>query len=194
MEIQSNLIRAAAECAAENGTRSYLKGVCIEYTASDNRVWIVGTSGHILFAAWQAVDPVNESFKVLIPTKMASKIKAKSIDVSPDGTVQTFFDGTVGSFKVESVAEGYPDWRRVIPEQVKNEHQTYANTYLVKAAKVFDLVAGGKGKTGYVDVRGGGGGPGIVQGLPVNCIVVIMPIHLGKEAPILDGLHARLGI
>ena len=194
MEIQSNLIRAAAECAAENDIRSYLNGVCIEYTANANRAWIVGTNGHILFAAWQAVDPVSESFKVLIPTKMASKIKAKSIDVSPDGTVQTFFDGTVGSFKVESVAESYPDWRRVIPKQVKNEHQTYANTYLVKAAKVFDLVAGRRGKTGHVDVRGGGGEPGIVQGLSVDCIMVMMPISLDNMEPILDGLHERLGI
>lgn len=194
MEIQSNLIRAAAECAAENNVRSYFNGVCIEYTASDNRVWIVGTNEHILFAAWQAVDPVNESFKVLIPTKMASKIKSKSIGVNPDGTVQTFFDGTVGSFKVESVAKSYPDWRYVVPKQVKNEHQIYANIYLVKAAKVFDLVAGCKGKTGHVDVRGGGGEPGIVQGLPVNCTMAMMPVRLYKEAPILDGLHERLGI
>ena len=194
MEIQSNLIRAAAECAAEKDVRFYLNGVCIEYTASDDRVWIVGTNGQIFFAAWQAVDPVNESFKVLIPTKMASKIKSKSIDVSPEGTVQTFFDGTVGSFKVESVAESYPDWRRVIPKQVKNEHQVYQNIYLVKAAKVFDLVAGRKGKTGHVDVREGGGEPGIVQGLPVNCIMVIMPIRLDNMEPILDGLHERLGI
>lgn len=192
MEIQSNLIRAAAECAAEKDVRFYLNGVCIEYTASDDRVWIVGINGPIFFAAWQAVDPVNESFKVLIPTKMASKIKSKSIDVSPEGTVQTFFDGTVGSFKVESVAESYPDWRRIIPKQVKNEHQVYANIYLVKAAKVFDLVAEGKGKTGYVDVRGGE--PGIVQGLPVNCIMVMMPIRLDNMEPILDGLHERLGI
>ena len=150
MEIQSNLIRAAAECATENNVRSYLNGVCIEYAANKNRVWIIGTNEHILFAAWQAVDPVSESFKVLIPTKMASKIKSKSIDVSPDGTVQTLFDGTVGSFKADTF-DYYPDWRYVVPKQVKNEHQVYANIYLVKAAKVFDLVAGGKGKTGHVD-------------------------------------------
>ena len=142
MEIQSNLIRAAAECAAEKDVRFYLNGVCIEYTASDDRVWIIGTNGHTLFAAWQAVDPVNESFKVLIPTKMASKIKSKSIDVSPDGTVQTFFDGTIGSFKTD-IPDYYPDWRRVIPKQVKNEHQIYANTYLVKAAKVLDMQSTG---------------------------------------------------
>jgi DNA polymerase III sliding clamp (beta) subunit (PCNA family) len=193
MEIQSNLIRAAAECATENNVRSYLNGVCIEYTASDNRVWIVGTNEHILFAAWQAVDPVNESFKVLIPTKMASKIKSKSIDVNPDGTVTTFFDGTAGSFKADTIKH-YPDWRYVVPKQVKNEHQIYANIYLVKAAKVFDLVAGRRGKTGHVDVRGGDDEPGIVQGLPAHCIMVMMPIRLDKEAPILDGLHERLGI
>ena len=154
MEIQSNLIRAAAECAAENNVRSYFNGVCIEYTASDDRVWIVGTNGQIFFAAWQAVDPVNESFKVLIPTKMASKIKSKSpIDVSPDGTVTTFFDGTAGSFKADT-ANQYPDWRYVVPKQVKNEHQVYQNIYLVKAAKIFDLVAGAKGKASHVDVRG----------------------------------------
>ena len=194
MEIQSNLIRAAAECAAENNIRSYLNGVCIEHTAGDNNVWIVGTNERILFAARWAVDPVHESFKVLIPTKMASKIKSKSIDVSPDGTVQTFFDGTVGSFKVESVTKSYPDWRYVVPKQVKNEHQVYQNIYLVKAAKIFDLVAGAKGKASHVDVRGGQGEPGIVQGLPAHCIMVMMPIRLDKEAPILDGLHKRLGI
>ena len=193
MEIQSNLIRAAAECATEKDIRSYLNGVCIEYTASDDRVWIIGANDHTLFAAWQAVDPVSESFKVLIPTKMASKIKAKSIGVNPDGTVTTFFDGTAGSFKADT-ANQYPDWRYVVPKQVKNEHQVYQNIYLVKAAKVFDLVAEGKGKTGYVDVRGGGGEPGIVQGLPAHCIMVMMPIRLDKEAPILDGLHERLGI
>ena len=100
---------------------------------------------------------------------MASKIKSKSIDVNPDGTVQTLFDGTVGSFKTD-IPGCYPDWRSVVPKQVKDEHQVYANIYLVKAAKVFDLVAGRKGKTGHVDVRGGGGEPGIVQGLPVDCI------------------------
>ena len=193
MKIESNLIRAAAECAAENNIRSYLNGVCIEHTAGDNNVWIVGTNEHILFAAWQAVDPVSESFKVLIPTKMASKIKAKSIGVNPDGTVQTFFDGTVGSFKADT-ANQYPDWRYVIPKQVKNEHQVYQNIYLVKAAKIFDLVAGAKGKASHVDVRGGQGEPGIVQGLPAHCIMVMMPIRLDKEAPILDGLHERLGI
>lgn len=193
MEIQSNLIRAAAECAAENDTRSYLNGVCIEYTASNDRVWIIGSNGHVLFAAWQAVNPADKSFKVLIPTKMARKIKSESINVNPDGTVQTLFDGTIGSFKTD-IPDYYPDWRRVIPKQVKNEHQTYANTYLVKAAKVFDLVAGGKGKTGHVDVRGGGGETGIVQGLPVDCIMVMMPIRLDSMEPILDGLHERLGI
>ena len=194
MEIQSNLIRAAAECATENDIRSYLNGVCIEYTASNDRVWIIGTNGHVLFAAWQAVDPVSESFKVLIPTKMASKIKSKSpIDVSPDGTVTTFFDGTAGSFKADTL-DFYPDWRYVVPKQVKNEHQVYQNIYLVKAAKIFDLVAGAKGKASHVDVRGGQGEPGIVQGLPAHCIMVMMPIRLDKEAPILDGLHERLGI
>ena len=119
MEIESNLIRAAAECATENDIRSYLNGVCIEYTAGADRVWIIGTNGHTLFAARWAVDPVHDSFKVLIPTKMASKIKAKSIGVNPDGTVQTFFDGTVGSFKADT-ANQYPDWRYVVPKQVKN--------------------------------------------------------------------------
>jgi DNA polymerase-3 subunit beta len=161
MLIDTNLIKAAMLCASTEKTRYYLNGVYF-----DPRGFIVATDGHRLFCAKiEAWD--GDSF--LIPNDMLKRAmtgnKALIVEVtatSIDGVAYVPIDGT------------FPDWTRVIPQELSGETAQFNPAYVADLGKVAKILGD---KSGHISIRHNGNGPaGILFGRK-DCFAVLMPVR-----------------
>ena len=173
---------AALECAAKKDIRYYLQGINIQIKKIGVGM-VYGTDGHILFAGQLPYegDYVAE-LNIIIPTDAV-----KRLDKKPEFT-ELEFDGQnymLGGARFVPVDGRYPDVGRVIPDIDHNTEQasgTYNPDLLVRGRAALSLYLGVKPKDTFNFIQRGNDSAVMHAGTN-ECLVVIMPMRAGHEAP-----------
>ena len=173
---------AALECAAKKDLRYYLQGINIQITK--NAVGMVyGTDGHILFAGQLPYEgAVDVPLNLIIPTDAVKRLdkKLEFTELEYDG--QNYL---LGGARFVPVDGRYPDIGRVIPDIDHNTEQspgTYNPDLLVRGRAALSLYLGVKPKDTFNFIQRGSDSAVMHAGTN-ECLVVIMPMRAGHEAP-----------
>lgn len=186
---------AAMQCVSKEETRYYLNGVFI-----DGRGYVVGTNGHMAFAAsWIGAaafaDVTGCTYDkdalagIIVPhdaVTQVSKGKGSYIDVERDSN--GLFWLTKGAVKVHftPVDGNFPSWDRVIPELPDVETPAHYQPHLIAAlGKIASALNDGKkGNANRYRIAQAGSGPAPVlflnsdgSGARMDAIAVIMPMR-----------------
>ena len=180
--VKTSALFAALECAAKKDIRYYLQGINIQIKKIGVGM-VYGTDGHMLFAGQLPYegDYVAE-LNIIIPTDAV-----KRLDKKPEFT-ELEFDGQnylLGGARFVPLDGRYPDIGRVIPQIDHNTEQspgTYNPDLLVRARAALSLYLGVKPKDTFNFIQRGSDSAVMHAGVN-TCLVVIMPMRAGHEAP-----------
>lgn len=112
MRLPKSLLKAALLVAADRDIRYYLNGVYVEQ--GNGGVWIVGTDGQAILAAWHAcADEFMDAPSVIIPRDALTA--ALKLD---KGDYLEVTSSALGALAYHPVDGVFPDWRRVMPATV----------------------------------------------------------------------------
>ena len=173
---------AALECSAKKDIRYYLQGINIQITKPFTGM-VYGTDGHILFAGQLPYDgAVDVPLNLIIPTDAVKRLdkKAEFTDLEFDG--QNYL---LGGARFVPVDGRYPDIGRVIPSIDHNTEQspgTYNPDLLVRGRAALSLYLGVKPKDTFNFIQRGSDSAVMHAGVN-TCLVVVMPMRAGHEAP-----------
>jgi hypothetical protein len=195
LTIPCDYIDAAMQCVSKEETRYYLKGVFI-----DGRGYIVGTNGHMAFAANYPGATVFHGVTgctydkdalagVIVPhdaITQASKGKDSYYTVERD--VNGLFWLSKGNVKVHftPVDGNFPAWDRIIPELPETETPAHYQPHLIAALGKIAMALGDgkKGNANRYRIAQAGNGPAPVlfpnsdgSGARVDVCAVIMPMR-----------------
>ena len=180
--LKTSLLFAALECAAKKDLRYYLQGINIQIKKIGVGM-VYGTDGHILFAGQLPYegDYVAE-LNLIIPTDAVKRLdkKAEFTELEFDG--QNYM---LGGARFVPVDGRYPDIGRVIPQIDHNTEQapgTYNPDLLVRGRAALSLYLGVKPKDTFNFIQRGSDSAVMHAGVN-TCVVVIMPMRAGHEAP-----------
>lgn len=132
LNINTGHIKAALLCAAKNDVRFYLCGVLIEIKGGKG--FVVGTNGHVLFAATFPASDVPDTQFVVPRILLDGKHPTPTIGVTYDGSRVTIISGFERT--ASAISCKYPDWRAVLPTEADGKAGHYALHYMDLAAKV----------------------------------------------------------
>ena len=173
---------AALECSAKKDIRYYLQGINIQIKKIGVGM-VYGTDGHMLFAGQLPYDgDYVAELNIIIPTDAV-----KRLDKKPEFT-ELEYDGQnymLGGARFVPVDGRYPDVGRVIPDIDHNTEQapgTYNPDLLVRARAALSLYLGVKPKDTFNFIQRGSDSAVMHAGTN-ECLVVIMPMRAGHEAP-----------
>lgn len=180
--VKTSALFAALECSAKKDIRYYLQGINIQITKPFTGM-VYGTDGHILFAGQLSYDgAVDVPLNLIIPTDAVKRLdkKAEFTELEYDG--QNYL---LGGARFVPVDGRYPDVGRVIPDIDHNTEQapgTYNPDLLVRGRAALSLYLGVKPKDAFALVQRGRESAVMHAGTN-ECLVVIMPMRAGHEAP-----------
>lgn len=180
--LKTSALFAALECSAKKDIRYYLQGINIQIKKIGVGM-VYGTDGHILFAGQLPYegDYVAE-LNIIIPTDAVKRLdkKAEFTELEFDG--QNYI---LGGARFVPLDGRYPDIGRVIPDITSSTEQspgTYNPDLLVRARAALSLYLGVKPKDTFNFIQRGS--DSAVMHAGVNpCVVVVMPMRAGHEAP-----------
>lgn len=175
VSIQTNHLKAAACCAAQQDIRYYLNGVLIEVRATETR--IVATDSNMaavlrdtVLAGEQPVFP-----DVIVPNEVVKQVLA-----SKSPTLSLIFDEkakvwSLGGMTFKPIDQAYPDYRRIIPR----EHSGEAAQFNVDFLGAFKKIGKALGVKSQPIIRHNGNGAAQVQfyGRDDEFVGVIMPLR-----------------
>ena len=173
---------AALECSAKKDIRYYLQGINIQITKPFTGM-VYGTDGHILFAGQLPYEgAVDVPLNLIIPTDAVKRLdkKAELTELEYDG--QNYL---LGGARFVPLDGRYPDIGRVIPQIDHNTEQspgTYNPDLLVRGRAALSLYLGVKPKDTFNFIQRGSDSAVMHAGTN-ECLVVIMPMRAGHEAP-----------
>jgi hypothetical protein len=179
---KTSALFAALECSAKKDIRYYLQGINIQITKPFTGM-VYGTDGHILFAGQLPYDgAVDVPLNLIIPTDAVKRLdkKAEFTDLEFDG--QNYL---LGGARFVPVDGRYPDIGRVIPSIDTSTLQspgTYNPDLLVRGRAALALYLGVKPKDTFNFIQRGSDSAVMHAGVN-TCLVVIMPMRAGHEAP-----------
>jgi hypothetical protein len=179
---KTSALFAALECAAKKDIRYYLQGINIQIT-KDAVGMVYGTDGHILFAGQLPYDgAVDVPLNLIIPTDAVKRLdkKAEFTELEFDG--QNYL---LGGARFVPVDGRYPDIGRVIPDIQYNTEQTpgtYNPDLLVRGRAALAMYLSVKPKDTFNFIQRGSDSAVMHAGTN-ECLVVIMPMRAGHEAP-----------
>ena len=180
--VKTSALFAALECSAKKDLRYYLQGINIQITKPFTGM-VYGTDGHILFAGQLAYDgAVDVPLNLIIPTDAVKRLdkKAEFTELEYDG--QNYM---LGGARFIPLDGRYPDIGRVIPQIDHNTEQspgTYNPDLLVRGRAALSLYLGVKPKDAFGFIQRGNDSAVMHAGTN-ECLVVIMPMRAGHEAP-----------
>jgi hypothetical protein len=179
---KTSALFAALECSAKKDLRYYLQGINIQITKPFTGM-VYGTDGHILFAGQLPYDgAVDVPLNLIIPTDAVKRLdkKLEFTDLEFDG--QNYL---LGGARFIPVDGRYPDIGRVIPSIDNSTEQspgTYNPDLLVRGRAALSLYLGVKPKDTFNFILRGSDSAVMHAGTN-ECLVVIMPMRAGHEAP-----------
>lgn len=161
MELNIKLLKAAAIATSTDKTRFYLSGVAVQ--AGDTGVYIVATDGHRALAFRQSSE-AHAPVDIIIPTDIIAGIKAsKYVEIAEltresDTRWRIEYCGAAISFA--PIDGTFPDWRRIVPNEVSGELAQFDPAYIGDFAKVAKAL---KKSAGCVTIHHNGTGPALVS-------------------------------
>ena len=177
VSLSTALLAGALEASAKSDVRYYLNGVLVDFV-NKHEVVIVGTDGHILFAAKQETDEhTNEGLQLIIPREVveaALKAKSASIELTDDtreGSAMYF----LGNSLFTPVEGRFPEYTRVIPSKLNGEAGFFDAALLARAHLAVAKAHGTKKLQDSFLYQNGLTGTAIVQGAKTYVICVVMP-------------------
>lgn len=180
VNIDLNLVKAAAICTSKEETRYYLNGVFI--TSDGESLVSVATDGHRLAAFRHTIDqdaPL-ESFGVIIPLAIINNIKlnkhSTNATLSHVEGLKWSIEYNGQSITFDAVDGTFPDWRRVVPKETSGEIAQFNPSYIGDFAKIAKIL-GGKKETPVIIAHNGEGQSLVSFGDEIDGIAVIMPIR-----------------
>ena len=180
--VKTSALFAALECSAKKDLRYYLQGINIQITKPFTGM-VYGTDGHILFAGQLLYEgAVDVPLNLIIPTDAVKRLdkKAEFTELEFDG--QNYM---LGGARFVPVDGRYPDIGRVIPQIDSSTEQapgTYNPDLLVRGRAALSLYLGVKPKDTFNFIQRGNDSAVMHSGVN-TCVVVIMPMRAGHEAP-----------
>ena len=174
INLNVQLLKGALECAGKKDVRYYLNGVFIDVLNEEELVYC-GTDGHILFAAKAPLDstsgdPVGTSLTIprTVIEAALKGVKSQTVELAAvhEGSYrlnQTIFLPVDGKF---------PDYQRVIPQEVSGEKATFDPDLLVRGSKAISLSVGGRG-----ELQHNGEKAAVMTSASESVIVVVMPMR-----------------
>jgi hypothetical protein len=179
---KTSALFAALECSAKKDLRYYLQGINIQITKPFTGM-VYGTDGHILFAGQLPYDgAVDVPLNLIIPTDAVKRLdkKLEFTELEFDG--QNYL---LGGARFVPIDSKYPDIGRVIPSIDSSTEQTpgtYNPDLLVRGRAALSLYLGVKPKDTFNFIQRGSDSAVMHAGVN-TCLVVIMPMRAGHEAP-----------
>lgn len=172
-----DMLEAALICASREETRYYLNGVYV-----DPAGLVVATDGHRLFAGDFTPDNSRATLPAfkgwIIPRdalqralkaapKRAKDPAARVLKISPE---------RVGDVVCRPVDGAFPDWRRVIPDEVTPDGKAaqFDGAYLADFDKIAAILSGARGKA-FCTLHPNGDNPAPVTFGDAPAIGVLMP-------------------
>ena len=179
-------LRATLVAVSTEETRYYLNGINLEFTPEG--VTMCATDGHRMIVLRQPYGEhaaTGAHASVIVPRDLVAKLKInprmKTLDttdltIGDDGRLT--FEHAGESFGGSRVDGNFPDYRRVVPQDLTGEAAQYDPIYLADFAKARKELGGDR--TTSPIVRYNGGSPAVVDfawGTGFQAIGVLMPIR-----------------
>jgi len=184
-------LRATLVAVSTEETRYYLNGINLEFTPDG--VVMAATDGHRMIVLRQPYSehaPTGAHASVIVPRDLVAKLKInprmKTLDttdltIGDDGRLT--FEHAGESYGGARVGGNFPDYRRVVPQDLTGETAQYDPIYLADFAKARKELGGDR--TTSPVVRYNGGSPAVVDfayGTGFHAIGVLMPIRDRTDA------------
>lgn len=169
IEIPTAILKAALVCASTEKVRYYLNGVYV-----DPKGFLVSTDGHRLFCGKIDFDPGQAPFEGwIIPSDAIKRAltgyKADTITIAPD---------RVGAIMCAPVDGTYPDWRRVVPDELSGETAQFNPTYVADMGKIGVILRGKRRNSLDAHIHHNGEGPAAITFPEIDdAFAVLMPIR-----------------
>jgi len=177
-------LRAMLIAVSTEETRYYLNGINLEFTPDG--VTMCATDGHrmiILRQPYGEHAATGAHASVIVPRDLVAKLKIKlktldetTLTIADDGRLTFEHAGeSYGGSRIDGV---FPDYRRVVPQELDGKPAQYDPIYLADFAKARKELGGDR--TTSPIVRYNGGSPAVVDfayGTGFQAIGVIMPIR-----------------
>jgi DNA polymerase-3 subunit beta len=196
-------LRATLVAVSTEETRYYLNGINLEFTPDG--VVMAATDGHRMIVLRQPYGEHGATAahaSVIVPRDLVAKLKVKhkvveetTLTIADDGKL--LFEHAGESYGGSRVDGTFPDYRRVVPQDLTGEAAQYNPQYLADFAKARQELTGSKldkdGK-GSPIVRYNGGSPAIVDfayGTGFQAIGVLMPIRDRTDATYHSWAHTQ---
>jgi len=181
--LKTSALFAALECSAKKDLRYYLQGINIQIT-KDAVGMVYGTDGHILFAGQLPYegDYCPPTLNLIIPTDAVKRLDKKTEFTELEFDGQNYL---LGGARFIPLDGRYPDIGRVIPSIDNSTEQTpgtYNPDLLVRGRAALSLYLGVKPKDTFNFIQRGSDSAVMHAGVN-TCLVVIMPMCAGHEAP-----------
>jgi DNA polymerase-3 subunit beta len=177
-------LRATLVAVSTEETRYYLNGVNLEFTPDG--VTMCATDGHRMIVLRQPYGEhaaTGAHASVIVPRDLVAKLKVRhktldetTLTIGDDGRLT--FEHAGESFGGSRVDGTFPDYRRVVPQDLTGEAAQYDPIYLADFAKARKELGGDR--TTSPIVRYNGGSPAVVDfayGTGFQAIGVLMPIR-----------------
>jgi DNA polymerase-3 subunit beta len=168
IEVPTATLKAALICASTEQVRYYLCGVYV-----DPKGFLVSTDGHRAFVGKIDLTGVPE-FDGWIICRDALKraltgYKADTITISPD---------RVGDITCQPIDGTYPDWRRIVPDELSGETAQFNPAYIADMGKIGDLLIGKRKNSLSAHIHHNGEAPAAITFPEVDdSFAVLMPIR-----------------
>ena len=185
-------LRAVLVAVSTEETRYYLNGINLEFTPDG--VVMAATDGHRMIVLRQPYGEhaaTGAHASVIVPRDLVAKLKVKlrtldetTLTIGDDGKL--LFEHAGESFGGSRVDGSFPDYRRVVPQDLDGKPAQYNPAYLADFAKARVELGAELTKKGGASpiVRYNGGSPVVVDfayGTGFQAIGVLMPIRNRTE-------------
>ncbi|MDE2104947.1 MAG: hypothetical protein KGL39_47355 [Patescibacteria group bacterium] len=179
------LIKSALIFAGKGDARYYLNGVRIESDASGTKV--LSTDGHRLMigqvSAQASSDPADfgpvgfllERGTLEGALKVIGKASEVLVTFSQDDETTR---ATVGPVAFENPEKTWPEWRRLVPDQVSGELATFNAEYLHDCAKARKILGGGYPGIFPIHYNGDAGTPIMLRS---DVMLILMPVRADRS-------------
>jgi DNA polymerase-3 subunit beta len=168
IEVPTAILKAALICASTEQARYYLNGVYV-----DPKGFLVSTDGHRAFVGKIDLTGVP-AFDGWIICRDALKraltgYKADTITIAPD---------RVGNSLCQPIDGTFPDWRRIVPDELSGVTAQFNHTYVADMGKIGMLLRGQRKPSLDAHIHHNGEGPAAITFPEVDdCFAVLMPIR-----------------
>lgn len=183
------LFLAAAHCVSAEQSRPQIGGVLIEPLDAGGAV-IVATDGHIAFCGYDAAATVAESVTIALPFRKptaawweAAGFSDMLISKDTASLVSRDTGALCQTTPVRHVSQGFPDWRRVLPNTYEaNGTSTafYDASQLATLHAIALRLADGRKSTPHV-VPNGLDPARVHFGDRDDCLAVVMPMRFPER-------------